>query len=205
MKKLLMVMLLILVSGCSCKYNLSIKNAQIKETLTINGVTTGIPEQADLVNISTHEYSKNLNGNILEYQTSYYLNNYKTSDFLTCFDSYTFLEEENNYILRTGKKFKCLPYQYNDFDILRYDKLEITLTTNHQVLDSNADYVEKGVYHWFITADNVDDTEIYFKISKDAKQPIIILALAVFMLIVGVIGFIAYLVAKSKSSKNNQI
>lgn len=205
MRKILSIILIILLSGCSCKYEITIKNGNVVEDLIVNGVTTEIPVQADLANFSTHSYSKNLEGDVLKYQTSYKLNNLKKSDFLTCFDSYNFFEDEDSYILKTGTKFKCFPYQYNDFDMLYYDKLDITLSTNHNVIEHNAVSVEKGVYHWYITSDNIDNAEIYFKISKNPKQPIIILALTIFMIIVGIIGFIVYLIAKHKSSNNNKI
>lgn len=197
--------ILLLVSGCSCKYELSIEDSKIKESLIVNEMVTQVPEQADLEHFSNHTYIKSLEDHMLKYETSYLLSNYKTSDFLTCFDSYTFLEEENAYLLRTGKSFKCLPYQYNDFDILNYEQLEITLSTNHKVLEHNANYVEKGVYHWYITTDNVDNAEIYFKISKNANQSVFMFTLAIFMIIVLIIGIILFLIAKSKSSKNNQI
>lgn len=205
MKKIIIMFILLLASGCSCKYELSIQNGKVNESLIINGVTTEIPEQADLENFSNHSYNKTFDNDILKYQTSFNLGSYKNSDFLTCFDSYTFVEEEDNYVLKTGKSFKCLPYQYNDFDMILYDELEITLSTNHEVKDHNASKVEDGVYYWYINDDNINNTEIYFKISKSAKNPNLILFLAVFLAIVLVIGFIAYLIAKNKGSKNNQI
>lgn len=205
MKKILIIFILLLVSGCSCKYELSINNSQVNEILTINGVTTEIPEQADLENFTNHTYKKTLQNDILKYEATYNLGNYKTSDFFTCFDSYNILESEDSYTIRTGKKFRCMPYQYNDFDIIKYDKLEIVISTNHSVYNHNADRVENNIYYWYITEDNINDSEIYFHFSKEVKQPILMLTLAIFMGIVFVIGIIVYLIAKSKGKKSNKI
>ena len=43
MKKLFTLIMLLLVTGCTCSYELSIQDSSIYETLKINGVTTEIP------------------------------------------------------------------------------------------------------------------------------------------------------------------
>lgn len=205
MKKILIIFILLLVSGCSCKYELSINYSEVEEKLVINGVTTEIPIQADLKNFSTHEYDKKLNGEELTYQTTYSLSSFSKSDFLTCFDSYVFLEEEGTYTIRTGKKFTCLPYQYNDFDVLNYDNLEIVISTNNNVIEHNADKVESGKYYWNISKKNINNSEIYFKFSQKEKKDMNMLILIVFFGIVIVGAFIAYMIIGSKSNKSNAI
>ena len=205
MKKILIIFMLLLVSGCSCKYELSINYSDIEEKLVVNGVTTEIPVQADLKNFSTHEYSKNLDNEILTYQTSYSLSSFSKSDFLTCFDSYVFNEEEGVYTIRTGKKFTCMPYQYNDFDVLLYDNLEIVISTNNDVLEHNASKVENGKYYWNISKENINNAEIYIKFSEKEKKDMNMLILIVFFGIVIVGAFVAYMIIGSKSNKSNAI
>ena len=134
--------MLILLTGCSCNYELSIQNNKIYETLKINGVTSNIPVNADLINISNSNYIKTVENDIVTYNSNYLLDNYKKSTLLTCFDSYNIQSTENTYTIRTGKKFKCYPYQYSDFDVVTYDQLEIKINTNHKVINHNATKVE---------------------------------------------------------------
>lgn len=205
MKKIIMLALIFLISGCSCKYELSIQGNKIEESLYINGINMEIPEQADLANYSTHNYSKNIDGDMLNYSTSYNLSSFKNSDFLTCFDTYNFVNENEYYIIRTGKKFKCLPYQYNDFDMLDYDELEIQITTNHKVLEHNAVKVDDNTYSWYITKENIDNAEIYMKFSEEVNSPLTIPIIAGIFTVVLILGFIIYNVASSKGKKNNKI
>ena len=205
MKKVLILTLLLLVCGCSAKYELSINNQNVKETLSIYGVTSEIPIMADLVYFNTHDYTKEVNNENVEYQTSYNFINFNTSDFLLCFDSYNFSEKEDSYTLMTGKKFKCLPYQYSDYEIINYDRLEIVLSTNHDILNNNADKVQFGKYYWYIDKNNINDAEIYFEISKKSNNILVSIPLLIFFGILIVVGIIIYVIIHSKSNKNNTI
>lgn len=204
MKKILTLIMLILLTGCSCSYELTIENNKIFESLKINGVKTEVPADVDLSNLSNANYNKELKENVLSYSTDYSMDNYKNSLLLTCFDSYNIQSTDNTYVIRTGKKFKCLPYQYNDFDLLNYEKLEIKIKTNHKVIKNNANKVNNNTYYWFIDKNNIDNTEIYFEIEKDVKN-FTIEFLAIFIILILICGVIIYYIVKTKSEKNNKI
>lgn len=204
MKKIFTLVTLLLITGCSCNYELSIQNNNVYETLKINGVTTEIPVDADLVNLSSSKYKKEIKDNIVTYTNNYSLDGYKRSTLLTCYDSYSVQSSDDRYVIRTGKKFKCYPYQYNDFDELIFDNLEIKIKTNHKVINHNADKVEENTYYWHINEDNIDNADIYFEIEKQVNNPII-LGIAVFLIAVLIVGVVVYFIVKSKSEKNNKI
>lgn len=204
MKKLFTLIMLLLVTGCTCSYELSIQDSSIYETLKINGVTTEIPVDVDLVNLSDTNYKKEVVDDTVTYTTSYNLETYKKTNFLSCFESYNIQTTDDKYIIRTGKNFTCLPYQYNDYDELKYDELEIKIKTNHKVVNHNASKVENNTYYWYITKENINNADIYFEIEKNVNKPYV-LAIAVFMLILLIVGVIVYFVVKSKSEKSNKI
>lgn len=203
MKKIIVLIMILLLTGCSCSYNLVIQNNNVYENLKILGVSE-IPVEVELANISNGNYEKNIENDIVTYSTNYSLDGYKNSNLLTCFDSYNIQNNEQSYTIRTGKKFKCLPYQYNDFDILNYEQLEITIKTNHKVIKHNADKVENNVYYWHIDERNLDNAEIYFEIDKNIKNYDYIYMIILFIVIL-IIGIIVYFIANNKNQKSNKI
>lgn len=204
MKKLFTLIMLLLVTGCTCSYELSIQDNSIYETLKINGVTTEIPVDVDLVNLTDANYKKEIIDDTVIYTTDYSLETFKKTNLLSCYDSYNIQTTDDRYIIRTGKNFTCLPYQYSDYDELKYDELEIKIITNHKVISHNAQKVENNTYYWYINKENINNADLYFEIEKNVNKPIV-LALAVFMLILLVIGIIVYFVVKAKSERNNKI
>lgn len=196
--------MIILLTGCSCNYELSIQNNKIYETLKINGVTNEIPPNVDLETLSNGNYTKNIIDDTVTYNSNYSMNNYKESNLLNCFDSYNIQSGDETYIIRTGKKFKCYPYQYNDFDVLTYDQLEIVIKTNHKVINHNAAKVENNIYYWYINDENINDTEIYFEISKNAKNNIIFWIIG-FVSILLITGIFVYYIANNKNKESNKL
>lgn len=203
MKKIFTLIILLLLTSCSSSYELSIKNNSVHETLKVNGVTN-IPVSADLSNVADSNYTKNINGDTVTYDTSYSLNNYKNSKLLQCYDSYNIQTTDDRYIIRTGKNFNCFPYQYSDFDVLNYDQLEIKFKTNHKVIKHNAQKVENDTYYWYINEENLNNADIYFEIEKTVNSPYLI-GLIIFMSLVVIVGIITYIIVKQKDKKNNKL
>lgn len=204
MKKLITILMIILLTGCSCNYELSIQNNKIYETLKINGVTNEIPPNVDLETLSNGNYTKNIIDDTVTYNSNYSMNNYKESNLLNCFDSYNIQSGDETYIIRTGKKFKCYPYQYNDFDVLTYDQLEIVIKTNHKVINHNATKVENNTYYWYIDDKNVNNAEIYFEIDKNIKNYDYIYMIILFLGIL-IIGGLIYYIANNKNKESNKL
>lgn len=201
-KKVLLIIALFMLCSCSANYELNINDEVVTENLILNEYELPLP--IDLIDYVDHDYTKKLDDDILKYSINYKLEDLNKSDFLSCFDSFYFNKADDRYILKTGKYFKCLPYQYSDYDFINYDELEIVLSTNHEVLSHNADYVKFGKYYWKINKDSVDNKEISFVISEKAK-PGISYVLPFIATIILIIGLITYLIIRSKSKKNNKI
>ncbi|MFV0250340.1 MAG: membrane lipoprotein lipid attachment site-containing protein [Bacilli bacterium] len=193
MKKIVyLLVFMILLTGCSVKYELSIKNNNVNEKLTITGVTEDIPFQADLINISSTSYKKNFKNDTLIYTTNYNLNSFDSVIPSRCFENYNFTNTDNIFILRTSGIFKCLPYQYNDYDYFNYNQLELIIKTNHEVLETNATSVEEGIYKWIINEENLEDATVYIKFSdkiiKKTNWKVISIVISVIISVVLVVS-----------------
>lgn len=205
MKKVIIILMLFLLSGCSVKYELLIEDNDINEKLIISDYKGEIPEQADIVNFSNHKYNKKQDNNKLIYETKYNIKNLKESDFLKCFNSYNFVEDNNEYVLITDKKFTCLPYQYNDYEVIQYDEVELSIKTNHIVLEHNADKVKGNTYSWKINKENIDDASIYMKLSTKTSAKNNNLALTIIFGCVLFVSMIIYLVVNNINNNSNRL
>ena len=133
----------------------------------------------------------------------YNVSNYKDA-FLpnSCFKYFNFLSNEETYVLSTSEGINC----FKDYDKL--DNLDIIITSNHKVKETNADIVEKDSYIWKVNKDNADSTSLYIELYKDDfvfnyKNRFVYTVL-------GIIGvafliFIVIIILRKKANKNNKI
>ena len=181
MKKKYLIVLYILisfiVSGCTVDYNLDFTDYELKETININLDSIENNEK----NIESMRYSAeyesaaiSMNGIIKRYNFTENQNkdsyigtfeyNYSIEDFnkahliRSCYDSFNFVKTEKGYQFVTSNVFKCGTYSY-----MPVDKYIFTVTTNHKVIESNADKIEKNKYIWEI------DTNGEVNINKPIK------------------------------------
>ena len=176
MKKIYLILALLLLSGCSINYNLSISDDGIfKETIT----GTVADKELDNSNSNSeniYSYSFNnatplineegtYNKNIIdknkykEFTYTYiYDNNYKSSNILnTCFSHMIYDESEDYYNIDLYGPFKCL---YTD-------KINVSVTSKYAVTESNADKVDNNTYTWIIK--DKDNADIHLEINKKIK------------------------------------
>lgn len=217
MKKVLILLILTLLTGCTTEYNLTFNDETIIEEITINVDTKENLEELKTNNvhaiydaISNHLYNvryeekKNLKA-IYAYQ--YDLNNINRATYLNqCFDSFGFIKRaDNDYIFSTSVGFKCINFSYTDMP-----SVKVTIKTNHRVEESNADKVERNTYTWNINEENADDKRIYinFKEVKEEtlidkfinnKTSIIVVSLVLFGIVI--VALYIYITGK----KNNEI
>lgn len=177
-KTLFLVIICLLLTGCSINYNLEITEDTFNETIsgTIlnselekdnDGTDTGPylyflnSEQPAFHNNENIFYKKtknNTNAGIdFEYSYSYNKNNFANARILNeCFDSYKFENNENKYFISVSGNFKC---NYAK-------KTNINITTNHKVTTNNANKIKKNTYTWTIDEDNRDDLHLFISIDK---------------------------------------
>ena len=177
MKKYILILLIIFLTGCSAKYEVEIKDKQVNEKSSFiiskhevasDGIYYTVSRMAgkyflnvDFLIGDTKEYYEGENA-IYQKKSNTNINEYNTSDiFNYCYDAHNVLNEKKYYTISTSDTFKC-------FD--KYQELEdvkIVLKTNHKVKDNNADSIDGYTYTWNINKKNYNNKRIYIKLYKD--------------------------------------
>lgn len=220
--KLIVVLLIsvIVTSGCTVTYNLEIKDSTVYESLYAlkpnNEFSDNIESELDL-NIGfakddSYYFAKyDMEKSIGEYESGvkttfeYPLMIYTTqSSFVKeCFDEAIFSINDDSMKIKTSNEFRCWS-QFNG-------TLRVNITTDYVVIDHNADSFDKNVYTWTMNKDDIDDSiEIEMEkpnsvenskefISNSGTYLFIVIAIAV-----GIFGVTIYFV-QSKNKKNNEI
>lgn len=171
MKKLIFILLIIILTGCDVKYELEFKDDQLIENINIKLSSSEEKKIDDLKQykayaIFDNEYQQlyNVSYNNLfnfsaDYKYTYNYDSFRHAAYINnCFDGFSFVNQDNNYILMTSKGFNCMMVEYN-----KVDDVEIVITTNHIVIESNADEIKGKKYVWNIDDENALDKEIYIK------------------------------------------
>ena len=171
-KRIILIITLLFLTGCSATYNLNISEEGIKEviegTVTNNELdNTGHTDANVFVyNLESRtplirdegSYSKNItnkdNYKKFTYTYSYDGNYDKSSALNICFDNPMFDESEEYYYVELKSPFNCL---YSD-------KLTINITSDYEVISNNADKVHNNTYTWIIN--DKDNVNISLTISK---------------------------------------
>ena len=183
MKKIILLfMFTILLTGCSCDYELNISDDKVVENVDIS-----LPYSMDSDDRSKFlEYTKVDNlavvggldnpyydmsaradnyGDIYNFNYSYDKEHpiKNARAMKSCFEKYKVEETSSYYMFVFRGEFKC-KYKFND--------VNITVKTNNEVPKHNStDYDEKeGVYRWKIDSSNASDVDIKLLVQKD-KYP----------------------------------
>lgn len=161
---ILMLFCLTCITGCTVDYNLDFTDEELKEVINVNLTAS----ENNKENIEKMEYSAKYEAAAISKQYNqvpYNFTSAKQKDkyvgtfsydytitefndahlIRTCYDSFNFVQTENGYQLITSDTFKCGSYSY-----LPVEKYTITVTSNHKVIESNADMVDKNKYTWII-------------------------------------------------------
>jgi len=217
MKKILILICLLFLTGCSVNYEITLKNNKIKERLTIietdqslfdvrNDAGWTLRESFEMLineekdEFSVEDYSiKSLNTDN-QLGLEYYSDSSKTlinsSIINQCYTNPTIEINDNIVSFYSGNEFTC--YEYYD----NLETINIVLNTNYKVISSNADSVEDNKYMWTITEDGNKNIEISYEqyVSKSSKATTIILIVGL-VVIGSVVGYYIY----NKCKKENKI
>ena len=217
MKKISILLALFLITGCTAKYELKIYDDSIEESIKLTVDSEHYEYISSFENIITnneststniYEYNFDEKTGLLDYYYKYNFDSFENSTALSsCFSTYSVISESDYYLIQTGSGFRCLPYQYSDYDYFDYDELAIQITTNHKVINDNADEVKNNTYYWYINEENKDTKVISFKISRDEKivNPYYSMEFIIFIAGITTIGGIITLVIFIKNKKNNKL
>lgn len=231
-KILLMFILILLLSGCSVEYNVSLENDSFKENgsliekkenkdnLSKNGFS--FEEQINYTYQSMHDV---LNGQEMEKTQSFELkkidtdkeigltysnelkqNKYYLSPIIRqCYDNVSVKNSNNNIKISTGNYFKCFDY----YELL--NNVTVNFTTNYKVVNNNADEIKDNTYTWFINKNNFKDKEISIEIDKsdisyntllDEKESNVLIVFLIGLVLTVIFVFGFYTYYKVKFSNN---
>lgn len=177
-KRLLLILGLFVLSGCTINYNLEIKNDEIIESISgnVSKEEAEVKESDTGLNIyyealhSDHKpilegndfYTKEISEDKdkINYNATYTysIENYSKSQILnTCFGSVDIADNDSYYAINLKGPFTCL---YSD-------KVYINVTSENMVIEHNASSVKNNTYSWVIDNHNSYD-DIFLSIAKNA-------------------------------------
>ena len=187
MKKriLIMIMILLLTTGCTCEYNLIIDGNTYKEEIILIGETQEeisefqnnwkIPIDKDEYNkiagfdgqydTDGNVYKYNLSGNKLDFNYNFNRSQFANSTAVSnCYDKLTVSNYNNTTIISTSSKNNC----FNKY--LELTNIKVKIKVDREVISNNADNISGNTYIWNITKENASDKSINLVLSNGANE-----------------------------------
>lgn len=221
--KILFIIILILITGCSVEYNLNIDNSFSEHTVyipesseeMIDGTQYRLPalfsesrltyDNSNLKEIKYYNI-KTLKDNKFSFNFVYDDNQLNDSNIAnTCYQFFSVDTKENEVSILTGNKFYC-------FDVYEeLDSVTININSNYKVIQSNADKIIGKKHTWYITRENASNKPIIFVYDKSKKNMTIMQYLidnVPLVVVVGTtltLGGITFLIINTKKKKANKI
>ena len=184
MKKRILIipLILLLTTGCTCQYNLTIEDNTYKEEITLIGENAQeisqfnnqwqIPidkEEYEIIAGSDAEYipegeiyKYNLSNNKITFSYNFRKNQFSSSTAVAnCYNKLTMTSHNGTTIISTSKKNNC----FNKYPLLTNIKVKIVV--DKPVISNNADIVNGNTYIWNINKDDINDNSINIILDSD--------------------------------------
>lgn len=221
MKKIIIILVCILLCGCTTKYNLEISNNSFKENIDItidkedhpvyseeyinsgaeiDDQITPFLEQ-DTYSIDKNNYKKKYKKEVksinnytnVKMSYNYDEKEFKNSNTLNkCFEHHTFKFDKKYYI-----------HGYGNFYCLYTSNLDIIIKAKNKVISHNADDVNGNEYIWHVNYDNINNFDLEIEMEKGFSIEYMIYIITAFVVLM--ISYIVYKIAKIRNIKNNSI
>lgn len=186
---LILIMLLLLTTGCECEYNLTIDGNTYKEKINIIGETSEeiasfknnwkIPIDKDKYNsISESDSNMDTNSEIYEYKLSEskltfnydfsrkeYINSTAVSN---CYNKLTISNYNNTTVISTSSNSVC--FEKNP----PLTSVKINIKVDRPVIKSNADIINGNIYTWYINKTNANNKNINLILDNNQEKEEII-------------------------------
>lgn len=205
MKKICILICILLCCGCKAKYEINFNGNKINDKLSVSYskdeeiLRPYAPDPLYAVDNNPYNLKSNTKGDYTDLKYTYTFNIEQYSKAFipsSCFSSYNFLETDDKYYFLIDGEFLCSHIAFNYFD-----SLDIVISTNHVVIDDNADEKKNGKYIWHVSP---DDEELSLRLitSKAVKKSHSLLYLfgGLSLFVVGLI-----FVAINKNRSRNEI
>ena len=223
-KKTLLLLIFLLVCGCTNRYTITFNDDKIDEEVIVNILDNSIPTLSETAKQNGIELDDQLTPFIEGDQYPFFGNNdikyektiehgagqsvvtlkysYKPKEFnksqamKKCFSDASFTENENQYSFSATGKFYCL----------YADEIEVNFITDKKVLDHNANKVSGNKYTWIINNDNYKNVNINIQLSKgtlEKRKTRANMILMIIGLILLLIGLTIYMKIRKNQKNSN--
>lgn len=157
LKKLYILICILLCCGCSAKYEIDFKDNNISDKLSITYskndeiIRSFAPDPLFALDNIPYDLETKDNGDSIDLKYSY---TFTTSEYsnafipASCFTSFNFVNENDMYYFIADGEFLC-SHIANKY----FDSLDIVISTNHLVVQNNADEIKNGKYIWHVNPD----------------------------------------------------
>ena len=167
-KYLIIVMILIILTGCSIDYNLYVTDNYIDENININA-----EDNSENINDANKKYNPLHYSDDIEYNQTVKRKNGKIIVNLQY--RYKFEEFKNANSFNQGFYNRNVSLDNNTININLSDfsgfapnvNFDIKIKTKNEVIESNADIVKGNTYIWHVDGNNKDKLKIDIKSKKD--------------------------------------
>lgn len=176
MKKIILLITIILLTGCTATYDINIKKDSVYDSIKIYTDNKIVKNATD---DETMKFSEKLGEWERGYE--YYKREIYTTDKITgynytydfkydeydamsqirkCYEDFEFKYENNTITIKTSDEFLCRNY-YRDVN-----KLELNITSEYKIINSNADTKSENIHTWNIDNTNYKNKPINITLSK---------------------------------------
>ena len=212
MKRIVLILIIIICSGCEANYDIFINKDGIKDdfnaSISINENITDFRYQiytsiGDDLFRDTSKYSFNDSGDSFNYNNNYSFEQFKNSILLNeCFKDVTYSSDKGVLNIKL-ESFLC----FDNYASL--DSVIINVNTDLEVINSNYDQKDNNKYIWTINKNNYKEKEIVLNIRynnniKNLDSKKIDNYIDVFFYSIILMVFICLLVIYIKSKKSNK-
>lgn len=171
-KRILIILTLLLLTGCTGEYNLTINGNTYKEEVIITGENNEeisnfnqewkVPidkkiydlagdESTEASDITSETYNYNINSNSIKFNYDFSMNKLINSTAVSiCYDRLNITNYNGTTIISTSSKNTC----FDKYQTL--NSLKINIKVDKPVVSNNADIVNGNIYTWNITKDSAN-------------------------------------------------
>lgn len=178
MKKIIFLLIILLLTGCSANFNVEIKQNTVEQNIFIqannyeldgtllNTIAKNVYiDKQDTTVLGRFRLLNNKNDNPLNAFVSYNINDYDYDYSLyICYDNQNITYSNNILKIETSNYFNC----FDKYSII--DDVNINVTTGYKVLENNADKVDGNTYTWNITKSNKKGIKLTLDTTVDEIQ-----------------------------------
>lgn len=218
-KKIILILCLVIFTGCDATYNLTIGDNYVNESSDFiyenNNSNRKIIDDYyknkfvafyDMNLMHDNFYSKkkiNTGGKIgLNLSYTYENDDYQNSSLLDqCYYKKSFTKSDDYIILYTEGGASCF---YKDDDKL-LNSLTVNIKTDLKVVKNNADNVNGKTYTWKFNDENFSTKDIYIKIKRDKNKNGLLNGIIIFSLITLCLFVVGLIILQGIRIKNNKL